>query len=422
MTAAQTKPLTECRRGRSLGRVWLCYAAWLPCAAWLSCAVWLPSITLAADVTPLDAEFETAKWQLVTPPAGNGEYGRYRLWLPKVYYESARSGRSYPMLFIDACHATPKIVGEKFDEWLTKNAWIGVSAVDMLPGNTDANSNKRHYNAILKDLETRLLVAHEASIIFGYSWGSCRAADLTMARPDLFGGMVQNSAVTGSETKGAHLRRTDLMVAIHMGNRGPKLHEIGSAANKINPARLRVQLFKGEHWMGPRWLQEESLDWIAAGLLSRRSPDGPALDLLVRLHGELKAGTEGIPRYLKLSYFKQVYDAHSAFKRINSLKKVAEEYDRELRSLKRDREFKTELKAMADWERVRDQYIAVGVGTALKKKGAVKKVAGGAIAQALAALDEIIAKHPESYAATLAKRDRRVLGVYEDVRIYQPDN
>ena len=157
------------------------------------------------------------------------------------------------------------------------------------------------------------------------------------------------------------------MVMVFSGVGDYNLGEIRSVIDYLSPDRCQIRLFDGGHVMGPKPMQKEAMDWIAAGLLTKFGKPEPARDLLDLLNKELESTRSQYRRYLLMTRFVDLFKSQRAFKRDSELKTVADDYKVELKVLSKDKEFKIELKAMAALQNIRDQY-AYEFGVLLRVK------------------------------------------------------
>ena len=195
--------------------------------------------------------------------------------------------------------------------------------------------------------------------------------------------------------------------------------EIRETANHLSLDRCQVRLFDGGHQWGPVDMQEEAMDWMAAGLLTRFGQPEPARDLLNLIKVDLKRSKSQIQRYLLMTRFVALAQSQRAFKKDKELKAVTSKYASKLKNLAKDKEFKVEFSAMTALQTIRDQYTQQ-IGSSLKwataslvpqKKHAKKVVrtTEAARQQALAALQQLVDRYPDTEAVVRSQVDIKAI-------------
>ena len=313
--------------------------------------------------TPLSQEIPEQAVTAVSPPAGRGVFGKYRVWLPKGYNDQANAKRTYPALLIDMANGNSHSRFKHVESWVKRNHWICIMPTDVK--NDAAEDIGKHYSVIFPDVKSRFRMTPHCGIMTGVSGGSRRATRYGHKHQDIFGGIVNNAAVEGGGAP--HCKDKNMMVMVFSGVGDYNLGEIRTAIDYLSPDRCQIRLFDGGHVMGPKPMQKEAMDWIAAGLLTKFGKPEPARDLLDLLNKELESTRSQYRRYLLMTRFVDLFKSQRAFKRDSELKTVADDYKVELKVLSKDKEFKIELKAMAALQNIRDQY-AYEFGVLLRVK------------------------------------------------------
>ena len=205
------------------------------------------------------------------------------------------------------------------------------------------------------------------------------------------------------------------MVMVFSGTGCFNIAEIQHAINFQSPDRCQIRLFDGGHTWGTVPMQEEAMDWMAAGLLTNFGEPEPALDLLNLLKTEIESTESQYRRYLLMGRYVGLANSQRAFKKDADLKAIAKEYKAEVKKLSRDKELRTELEAMAALQAIRQQY-ATQIGQSLNwangslsppKKFGQKVIAAtdATRQQTMAALQTLAEQYPGSEAVAESQID-----------------
>lgn len=367
-------------------------------------------------VTPFDQELPEQKVTAVVPPAGNGIIGLYRVWLPAGYNDKANAKRTYPALLVDNATGQSHKRFKEIGAWVKRNRWICIMPTDVKNG--DFKEFDRQYSVIFPDIKNRFRMTPHCGIMTGCSGGSRRAAGFGSKHQDVFGGIINNAAVHASHAVKPY-KDKNMMVMVLSGVGDYNIGEIRETANHLSLDRCQVRLFDGGHQWGPVAMQEEAMDWMAAGLLTRFGQPEPARDLLNLIKVDLKRSKSQIQRYLLMTRFVALAQSQRAFKKDKELKAVTSEYASKLKELSKKKEFKTEFSAMVALQIIRDQYVQ-NIGNSLDwaksslvpEKTYAQKVVrttGAARQQALTALQQLADKYPETEAAKKSRVDVKTL-------------
>lgn len=374
-------------------------------------------------VTPLDQVIPEATLTEVLPPAGGGRVGRYQVWLPNGYNAPENAARTYPLLLIDAASGNSHRYFRTVGDWAERNHWVCVMPTDAKNGPIDAI--EANYQAILPDIKQRLRLTPRCGVMTGQSGGSRRSTLYGSRHTDLFGGVMNQAGVQDWNGSAPHIANRQMMVAVLLGVGDFNLHEACGVAEKADPARLQVRLFDGGHAWAPKELQEEILDWMAAGLIARYGQEAPARDLLTLLQSQIDAAENPAVKHELMTRYVAVYRGQRSLKRDKPLRKIADGYRDMLKDLSRDKASRNELAAMRDLQLIRARYIAGGIASAIswqKNQGSfnvrrdgpkVLQTTSGARAQALAALEAFRVKYAGTHAATLSETDRAAVAAFE---------
>ena len=380
------------------------------------CMVFLFGILVAPtsakqNFTPIDQEIAEQEITAVFPEAGQGKLGVYRVWLPVGYNDEANAERTYPVLLVDVANGNSHSRFPQVREWVERNGWICVMPTDVKNG--PVLDIDRNYSLIFPDIKQRFRLTPHCGIMTGMSGGSRRTTRYGNANQDIFGGIINNGGVNSDGA--AHCKDRNMMVMVFSGTGCFNIAEIQHAINFQSPDRCQIRLFDGGHTWGTVPMQEEAMDWMAAGLLTNFGEPEPALDLLNLLKTEIESTESQYRRYLLMGRYVGLANSQRAFKKDADLKAIAKEYKAEVKKLSRDKELRTELEAMAALQAIRQQY-ATQIGQSLNwangslsppKKFGQKVIAAtdATRQQTMAALQTLAEQYPGSEAVAESQID-----------------
>ena len=382
----------------------------------LGLVIFISSALAQQELTPLEQQLPEQEITAVLPPSGGGKVGLYHVWLPEGYNDEANAKRTYPVLMIDVANGQSHKRFKHIGEWVKQNRWICIMPNDVKNGPTEEID--RQYSVIFPDIKNRFRMTPHCGIMTGSSGGSRRATRFGSANQDLFGGIINNAAVT-TTPRVAHYNDQNMMVMVFSGVGNYNIGEIRKPANNLSPDRCQIRLFDGGHQWGPAPMQKEAMDWMAAGLLTRFGQPEPVRDLLNLIQSDLEQDQSPFQEYLLMTRFVALAKSQRDFKKDKELKAVTSKYASKLKNLAKDKEFKVEFSAMTALQTIRDQYTQQ-IGSSLKwataslvpqKKHAKKVVrtTEAARQQALAALQQLADRYPDTEAVVRSQVDIKAI-------------